>query len=294
MESTTSSFHSPVDGLAVATYRWAPAGAPRAAVQLAHGVAEHATRYERLAEALTAAGYLVYANDHRGHGASIGAATGGDVTLGSFGAAGWPALIADAVEFSESIRADNPGLPLFLIAHSMGSFAAQEIILDHSQLYRGVVLTGSTALDLLAQGLAAAGDGPVELTAFNAAFENRTGYEWLSRDETEVDKYVADPLSGFDLADDTVPQLFTAAARLADPEALAGIRNDLPILIASGQEDPLSGGGQLVGALAQRYRDAGVTDVTLTVYPGARHEIFNETNRDQVTADVIAWMSAHQ
>ena len=214
--------------------------------------------------------------------------------LGGFGAAGWPALIADAVALSDSIRSENPGLPLFLIAHSMGSFAAQEVILDHSDLYRGVVLTGSTALDLLAQGLAAAGDGPVELTAFNAAFENRTGYEWLSRDASEVDAYVADPLSGFDLADDTVPQLFTAAARLADPAALAGIRKDLPILIASGQDDPLSGGGQLVGALAQRYRDAGVTDVTLTVYPGARHEIFNEINRNEVTADIVQWLSAHQ
>ena len=290
MELTTSSFPSAADGLTIATYRWAPAESPRAVVQLAHGVAEHATRYARLAGALTAAGYLVYANDHRGHGASVG----GDVPLGGFGAAGWPALIADAVALSDSIRSENPGLPLFLIAHSMGSFAAQEVILDHSDLYRGVVLTGSTALDLLAQGLAAAGDGPVELTAFNAAFENRTGYEWLSRDASEVDAYVADPLSGFDLADDTVPQLFTAAARLADPAALAGIRKDLPILIASGQDDPLSGGGQLVGALAQRYRDAGVTDVTLTVYPGARHEIFNEINRNEVTADVVQWLSAHQ
>jgi alpha-beta hydrolase superfamily lysophospholipase len=294
MEPTTSSFQSSADGLSIATYRWAPSGTPIAAVQLAHGVAEHAGRYARLAKALTGAGYLVYANDHRGHGASINGAAGGDVTLGSFGAAGWPALVGDAVAFSESIHADNPELELFLIAHSMGSFAAQEIILDHSALYRGVVLTGSTALDLLAQGLAAAGDGPVELTAFNAAFENRTGYEWLSRDEAEVDTYVADPLSGFDLADDTVPQLFTAAVRLADPAALAGIRKDLPILIASGQDDPLSGGGQLVGALAQRYRDAGVKDVTLTVYPGARHEIFNETNRDEITADVIAWLAAHR
>src|ERR1700712_2483658 len=290
MDPTVSSFHSAADGLAIATSRWDPSDAPKAVVQIAHGVAEHSARYSRLAEALNDAGYLVYANDHRGHGGSIG----GDVALGGFGAAGWPALISDAVEFSESIRAQHPELPLFLVAHSMGSFAAQEIVLDHSELYRGVVLTGSTALDLLAQGLAAAGDGPVELTVFNAAFENRTGYEWLTRDEAEVDAYVADPLSGFDLADDTVPQLFTAAARLADPAALAGIRSDLPILISSGQDDPLSGDGQLVGALAQRYRDAGITDVTLTVYPGARHEIFNETNRHEITADVVAWLGAHR
>ena len=106
-----------------------------------------------------------------------------------------------------------------------------------------------------------------------------------------MDKYVDDPLSGFDLADDTVPQLFSAADRLADPAVLAGIRSDLPILIVSGEDDPLSGKGQLVGALAQRYRDAGVVDVTLTVYPEARHEIFNETNRDEITADVVAWLA---
>jgi alpha-beta hydrolase superfamily lysophospholipase len=212
------------------------------------------------------------------------------VVLGSFGAAGWPALVQDVIGYGDALNSTYRELPLFLLAHSMGSFAAQEVILDRSDLYAGVVLSGSTALDVLAQGLAAAGDGPVELTAFNAAFEHRTGYEWLSRDEAEVDKYIADPLSGFDLADETVPQLFTAAARLADPNALSGIRSDLPVLVVSGQADPLSGDGQLVRILAQRYRDAGLQDVTLQVYPGARHEIFNETNRDEITEFVTEWL----
>ncbi|MDF2444114.1 MAG: hypothetical protein JWR01_2317 [Subtercola sp.] len=295
MPPVTSTFSSPSDSLALATYRWnVSSGSPRAVVQLAHGVAEHAGRYGRLAEALTGAGYEVHAHDHRGHGASIGTADGGDVALGSLGSAGWEALVSDMIAFGEAVKAEHPGLPLFLIAHSMGSFAAQQVLLERSDLYAGVVLSGSTALDLLAGALAAnAGDGPVELTAFNAAFEHRTGYEWLSRDTAEVDAYVADPLSGFDLADDLIPQLFSAAARLADPAELGRIRHDLPLLIVSGQDDPLSGDGQLVGVLAQRYRDAGVADVTLTVYPGARHEIFNETNRDEITAAVIAWLAAH-
>ena len=122
---------------------------------------------------------------------------------------------------------------------------------------------------------------------------NRTGYEWLSRDEAEVDAYVADPLCGFDLPDATVPALFGAARRLAEPGELARIRSDLPILIVSGKADPLAGNGELVELLAQRYRDAGVQDVTVTVYDGARHEIFNELNRDQITADVINWLLAH-
>ena len=174
----------------------------------------------------------------------------------------------------------------------MGSFAAQSVIVEYPDLYAGVVLTGSTALDVLAANLAQS-EGPVGLEAFNAGFEHRTGFEWLSRDEAEVDKYVADPWCGFETPPETVPMLFGKAARLADPEVLAGIRSDLPLLIASGSEDPLSGGGQLVGLLAQRYRDAGLTDVTLTVYEGARHEIFNETNRDEVTADVVGWLQAH-
>jgi alpha-beta hydrolase superfamily lysophospholipase len=105
---------------------------------------------------------------------------------------------------------------------------------------------------------------------------------------------VADPLCGFDVPDETMPALFGAAATLADPAVLARIRSDLPILVASGSADPLAGGGELVQVLGRRYRDAGVTDVTVRVYDGARHEIFNETNRDEITRDVIAWLDAHR
>ncbi len=163
---------------------------------------------------------------------------------------------------------------------------------DSADQYAGVVLSGSTALDVLAAGLAES-EGPAGLEAFNAGFEHRTGYEWLSRDESEVDAYVADPWCGFDLPDEMVPSLFAPAAHLADPTVLAGIRKDLPLLIASGTNDPLAGGGQLVELLGQRYRDAGLVDVAVTLYPGARHEILNETNRDQVTSDFIDWFARH-
>ena len=284
-------FESTSDALRVATYRWSTSvEPPRGVVQIAHGVAEHAARYARLAGALTSAGYEVYAHDHRGHGASVDANT----PLGDFGRGAWPALVADIVQFGRVIQSEHPDLKLFLLAHSMGSFAAQELLLENSDLYDGVVLSGSTALDVLATSLAEAnGGGPVELTAFNAAFENRTGYEWLSRDAVEVDAYVADPLSGFGLADSTVPQLFSGAERLADPIALGGIRSDLPLLVISGQDDPLAGEGALVSLLAERYTDAGVTDVELRLYAQARHEIFNETNRDEITAFVVAWLHAH-
>ncbi|MFK8024252.1 MAG: alpha/beta hydrolase, partial [Ilumatobacter sp.] len=165
---------------------------------------------------------------------------------------------------------------------------------DPADQYAAVVLSGSSTMDVLAAGMADADpDGPSGLEAFNVGFEHRTGYEWLSRDAAEVDKYVADPWCGFDVPDETMPQLFGPAARLADPAALAQIRNDLPILIASGKADPLAGDGQLVALLGSRYEDAGVADVTVSVYDEARHEILNETNRDEVTADLIAWIDAH-
>ena len=286
MSFANSAFHSPVDDISLATYAWDAVEAPRAVVQIAHGLAEHAARYDRLASQLNAAGYLVRAADHRGHGRSI------TEVPGDFGAAGFEGLITDLAAYGAALRAEFADLPLFLVAHSMGSFAAQAVLLEHSEQYAGVVLSGSTALDALAAAMAQS-EGPVGLEAFNAGFDHRTGYEWLSRDEAEVDRYVADPLCGFDLPEETVPALFGPAARLADPAALGGIRSDLPLLIVSGSADPLAGGGDLVRLLGQRYQEAGLTDVTVRLYDDARHEIFNETNRDDVTRDVIGWLDQH-
>lgn len=287
-----AAFDSATDGRRIATHAWgADQASPRGVVQIAHGLAEHAMRYERLAQALVAAGYVVHAADHRGHGQSI--APGG--VPGDFGAGGFQALIADMAAFGRALRARHPGLPLYLVAHSMGSFAAQSLLIEHSDLYHGVALSGTTALDVLAAELAKppAPGAPAGLEAFNAPFEHRTGYEWLSRDAAEVDKYVADPLCGFDLPEQTMPQLFGDAARVADGAALRRIRSDLPVLLMSGDADPIAGGGALIETVAQRYRDAGLHDVTVRLYPQARHEIFNETNRDEVTRELIDWLGRH-
>lgn len=292
-----SEFLSSSDGTTIATYLWAdeaPAH-PRGVVQIAHGLAEYGLRYDRVAQALSKAGYKVYANDHRGHGKSVASPS----DLVNFGRAGFGGLVADTAQFGARIAAENQGLPLFLIAHSMGSIASQEVVLDHSAQYAGLVLTGTTAVDAFAANLAQASTAdadagkPTGLEAFNEGFEHRTGFEWLSRDQAEVDKYVADPQIRGNLAEETIPALFGSGARLADPKELAGIRSELPILVTSGEADPLAGHGKLVELVGQRYRDAGVKDVTVKVYPDARHEIFNETNRDDVTADVIAWLDAH-
>lgn len=288
MDATRSSFVSAADGTEIVTYQWTGVtGQPAGAVQIAHGLAEHGERYARFAKALNAAGFVVHAVDHRGHGRT---ARG---RLGDFGPAGFGGLVADVAQFGAALRARHGALPLFLFGHSMGSFAAQAALLDHAGTWSGAVLSGSTALDAFAAAMAQApADGPAGLEAFNAGFEHRTGYEWLSRDAAEVDAYVADPWCGWPVPDDVIPALFAPAPRLADPALLAGIRRDLPLLVASGDADPLAGGGALVQLLGQRYRAAGLADVTVTLYPGARHEILNETNRDAVTADIAAWLRA--
>ncbi|GAA2181587.1 alpha/beta hydrolase [Brooklawnia cerclae] len=270
------------DGLELQVYRWAPEGAPKAVIQVQHGLAEHAARYRRFGEALTGAGYLVYAPDGRGSGRTAH----GD--YGNWGPDGWPGWVDDLVQLNARIRHDNPGLPVGLFGHSMGSFATQNYLLDHSSDVDAVVLSGTGEVSGLADALG--GDGPADLSAFNAPFENRTGFEWLSRDDAEVDKYVADPACGWVAP---APGDFASIKRAADPAALAGIREDLPILIVSGDHDPVAGpeaaGPQIVG---ERYRNAGVQAVTVKLYPGARHELLNETNRDEVTADIIAFFDA--
>jgi alpha-beta hydrolase superfamily lysophospholipase len=270
----------------VAAYRWDPESEPRAIAQLTHGMGEHALRYSRLAEALTAQGYVVYAQDHRGHGNSAPS----EDELGDIGADGWTELVADLHRLGEVARAEHPGVPLVLVGHSMGSFAAQQYLLDHSRDIDALVLTGTAAIDLLEPALNL--DEPMDLSAFNAPFAPaRTDFDWLSRDEAEVDKYVADPRCGFGLDTAAGKQMFVAAREVANPARLERIRPDLPVYIAVGEHDPVNGQLALVHALVQRLAEAGVTDVTLKTYPEARHEVFNETNRDEVVGDLIDWLA---
>ncbi|MGE5286584.1 MAG: alpha/beta fold hydrolase [Micromonosporaceae bacterium] len=273
------------DGLTVVAYRWDPGGAPRAIVQITHGMGEHALRYGHLAEALNGRGIVVYAQDHRGHGATARS----DDELGQIGEQGWTGLVNDIGLLSAKARKEHPAVPLVLLGHSMGSFAAQQYLLDHSQEVSAAVLTGTAVLDLLEPAVNL--DEPTDLAVFNTPFQPaRTHYDWLSRDEAEVDKYVNDPRCGFGLDAAATRAMFAAARQMADPGRVAGMRKDLPIYIATGEMDPVNGQLALVNALVDRYTSAGLTDVTLKVYPQARHEIFNEINRGEVIDDLLAWL----
>ncbi|MHA3704004.1 GNAT family N-acetyltransferase [Jatrophihabitans sp. YIM 134969] len=274
------------DDTPITAYEWRPSGTPRAIVQLTHGMGEHALRYDHLARALTAHGALVVAQDHRGHGASV--IEGREA--GDLGPDGWTALVQDVGVLTRHVRDAHPGLPLVLLGHSMGSFAVQQHLPEHSVDVDAVVLSGTAAIDLMEPLLDL--DQPMSLESFNDPFQPaRTDFDWLTRDTAQVDAYVADPLCGFGLDQASGKAMFVEARPLADPEVLARIRRELPVLVAVGDADPVNGGMVLATTLQQRYV-AALDDVTLIAYAGARHEIFNETNRDQVESDLVAWITA--
>jgi len=268
------------DEVSVAAYRWSGETPARFVVQIAHGMAEHARRYIPVARDLIAAGAMVYANDHRGHGRTAGSVE----KLGDFGEGGYDALPEDMAILTRLIRKEQPALPVILLGHSMGSFAAQAYALDHSDLIDGLVLSGSTALDVFAKTRASS------TGTLNTAFEPaRTAYDWLSRDEATVDAYIADPYCGFQGRNRSASEL--TVPRAADPEQLKRIRPDLPIYLFAGDKDPLNGDLAFLKVLIERYQAAGVKDVTWDFYPGGRHEMLNETNRDEVIAKLVAWMN---
>lgn len=271
------------DGISLAAWRW-PAVRPRAILQIAHGMGEHALRYAPLAAKLVAAGYAVYANDHRGHGATAPNAG----SLGDFGPAGFDGVVDDLGIVMAAAREEHPGLPVILLGHSMGSFAAQYFALDRSTEIDGLVLSGSSALDMLAAEMADLSAVKLD-EAFNAPFQPaRTPFDWLSRDNAEVDKYIADKLCGFTVNPAGLASIFAGAARTIAP---ASVRSGLPILVLSGEDDPLNAKLTLANLLADRYRETGVKNVETQFYPGGRHEMFNETNKDEVVANLIAWLN---
>ncbi|GGK48177.1 alpha/beta fold hydrolase [Nocardia camponoti] len=273
------------DGTVIHVHEWLPAGEPIGVVQLAHGMGEHAQRYGHLAARLAELGYAVYADDHRGHGHSIVG------TPGELGENGWNLLVEDEVALTKLLRDKHSELPVVLMGHSLGSFAVQQYLLDHSDLVDAAVLCGTTAVDQLF-GLIAAFDGDL-LDFFNARFQpTRTDADWISRDEAQVDAYLADPWCGFAIDDANMGLLAaTAAERLAKPTT---VRHDLPLYVMVGDQCALNDGLRLSDELVARYREAGLTDITYRTYEGARHEVLNETNREETETDLIEWITRAQ
>ena len=293
-------FFQAEDGVRLLGRRWLPDGAPRAVVQIVHGLAEHSARYGRLATALNGAGYAAYASDLRGHGPACAPAD-----LGHFADRdGWAKALGDLWTFNRLIAAELPGVRIVLLGHSMGSFLGRRFVAEHSDALAGAVFSGSNgkpppiaALGRLiarAERLRLGRRGKSALLNqmmfgdFNKPFQPaRTAFDWLSRDAAEVGSYVADPLCGFPFTAQLAVDLLDALPGLSDPASLAPIRKDLPIYIFSGEKDPV---GANIEGLFDMMRAAGFSRLTTRLYPGARHETLNETNRDEVTHDLIGWL----
>jgi alpha-beta hydrolase superfamily lysophospholipase len=301
--------HSSPDGTSLAVYRWDPDGTPRAVVHVSHGMAEHAPRYGRFAAALNAHGFVVYAHDHRGHGDSLVPAGvgGGHAPLGHMGNDdSFERAVEDLHRLLREERARHAGLPMALFAHSMGSFFAQRLVSAYPSDVDALILSGSNGPP---PAIAAAGRAVARIERarlgktkaspllqklsfgdFNKPFEKRTEFDWLSRDPAEVDAYVNDPLCGFGISTQSWVDLLDALGGLTKPAALAHVAKTLPVYVVSGDRDPVGGDGAGPKKLVELYRAAGVSDVTLDLRPGARHEVLNETDRDETTAKLIAWL----
>ena len=282
--------------------QWLPDTPPKALIMVSHGMAEHGGRYARLAEALCGAGYGVVALDQRGHGR-----TADEGTLGLFAERdGWNKVVGDLASLNQHIGQQLPGVPIILLGHSMGSYIAQAYLLHHSASLHGAILSGSNfqpvalyraarliaRAERLRQGLRGR-SALIEFLSFgsfNKAFKpNRTAFDWLSRDPDEVDRYRHDPLCGFRCTNQLWIDLLGGLQQISKASNLAQIDPGLPILVIGGECDPVSEGKRLK-RLAHALREAGCQNLQLNIYPQARHELFNETNRDEVTADVLTWL----
>jgi alpha-beta hydrolase superfamily lysophospholipase len=264
-------------------YVWA-AKKPRAVVQLVHGLGDHARRYDALAEFFTAKGFTVYADDHRGHGETglRQVRMGQTKTLGNLGPGGMVAARESVHEVTKLIKHEHPKLPLIILGQSWGSFITQKLLNNYSHDYDMAVLTGTTLTT------------PTKLGAFgfNKKWDSptATGFEWLSRDPEVGKRFVADPKAFY--ADAAKVFGIANSLRIFGTPAKT-VRSDLPLLVMVGSEDPL-GAERGAKALVDAYRkNAGVVDVELIVYNDARHELFNETNRDEVYADLLGWIESN-
>ena len=301
-----------VDGHEIFTRIWKPAKStrnPRAVFHINHGMAEHSARYAPLAERLVSEGYIVIAQDHRGHGYSV---KNGEV-LGHYGdKKGWQLVLKDLKQINEYIHKEYPDTPIVLFGHSMGSFIVQGYAVDHGASVDAIILSGSayhTDFELSYGKLAAAiekkrigGRGrsylidALSFGEYNKAFKpNRTNCDWLSRDPRQVDAYINDPLCGFLCTNQLWLDLITGIGVITKVKNLRRIPDQIPYLLVSGEQDPMSYDPNLHGInkLKQRLEAAGQKDVSVKLFPQGRHEILNEVNSDEVIEYLVDWAAKH-
>ena len=293
------------DGLKIYVYKWSPEKTARGIIQIAHGMAERAVRYQQLAQALTKEGFIVYANDHRGHGKSASSIE----ELGYISDEdGFNDMVIDMKSLTNIIKKENPGLPVILLGHSMGSFLAQRYIQLYGDKIDKLILSGSNGKQnpainqigtILAKimmvfgGRRASGKilDHLSFGSYNKRIDQaKTKFDWLSRDEKEVALYMKDPYCGTLFPASFFYDLLRGMKTIHSGGHLNSVPKDLPIYILSGEEDPVGLYGKGVMNLYKTYKTLGIKDVTYKLYPGGRHEMFHEINKDEVIEDLIGWL----
>jgi alpha-beta hydrolase superfamily lysophospholipase len=292
------------DGHVINVRAWTPDGDTVGTIQLLHGLGEHIMRYDRFAKSAVARGYAVCGHDHRGHGVADG-------LRGHFADEnGWQSVVEDVRVVNDHIRRNGGRRPLFLVAHSMGSFIGQTFAMQYGARLTGLLLSGSSwpqrgellpgkwlarleSWRLGKRGRSALINS-LGFDSFNRRFRpNRTEMDWLSRDEAEVDRYIADSLCGGLFTCGLWLDFLGGMIELGADHSLARIPEDLPILITGGSADPV-GGDKGLTRLAAHYRKTAHRHVDTKIYPDGRHEMLNEINRDEVAADWLEWLDAHR
>ncbi len=294
------------DGVNLHTYEWLPEAGKEitGVVQISHGMAEHALRYEDFASFLTANGLAVYAHDLRGHGKTAGEIKNVGFVRPNLG---WDQFVSDFKEVGRMIKDKYVGKPLFVFGHSMGSLVIRKFLLDSDNGLKGAILSGSPenpgivgnmgylATKILMLFNPANSPSPfmdnLSFGAFNKVFKpNRTKFDWLSRDPDQVDKYVTDPYCGGIFSLGFFHELLRGVAFACKQRNIEKTSPDLPILIFSGEKDSVGNNGKSVAELLIRFKKAGLKDVTMKLYPDARHEMLNEINNKEVYQDILDWI----
>jgi alpha-beta hydrolase superfamily lysophospholipase len=291
------------DGTELFVREWKDVQSPRGILQIAHGMAEHSGRYQRFANFLNKQGFIVLANDHRGHGRT-GEKAG---QMGYFAPEhGFDRVVDDLHFLSNRIKEEYPELPLFLMGHSMGSFLARRYLQKYGDMLAGAILMGSAGDPGLAAkaGKFIAGlqmrknpKAPsavldkLSFGAYNKGIKNpRTKFDWLSRDGQEVQKYLDDPHCGMVCSSGFFFDLLTGLQMIHDPKLIEGIPKNLPILVISGEADPVGKYGQGIRQFVGQMKNHNINNIDLKLYPEARHELLNEINRDEVMQDIAEWL----
>ena len=284
---------------------WMPEGQPRAVVQLVHGIAEHIVRYDAFGTFLKSHGFAMVADDHMGHGKSAG-----PDGLGTF-PGGWLGAVTDEQHLMAHVQEQLPGVPYFMMGHSMGSFLTRTFLYRYPKAgLAGTILSGTAwqseptlQLGILLcrreeKRLGAAGRSDLlqnlVFGTYNRKFRHaRTPNDWICSDPAVVDAYTADPLCGFQPTVGLCLEMMRGIAMNQRPSNLKAMPKDVPVLLFSGAQDPVGGMGRGVLRTVREFRKVGMEDVACKLYPDGRHEMLNEPNRQTVYDDVLAWLTAH-